>query len=73
MVRKNLFLRGGAASNRRNLRNMIYGKNLKIIGFFPKVKLVRKKRNNIEEICAFVVYYVYIRGLKKTFDKINCR
>lgn len=34
---------------------------------------MRKKRNNIEEICTFVVYYVYIRELKKTFDKINCR
>lgn len=66
MVRKNLFLRGGAASKRRN-------NNFKIIEIYTKVKFMRKKRNNIEEICAFVVYYVYIRELKKTFDKINCR
>ena len=66
MVRKNLFLRGGAASNQRN-------NNFKIIEIYTKVKFMRKKRNNIEEICAFVVYYVYIRELKKTFDKINCR
>ena len=45
----------------------------KIIEIYTKVKFMRKKRNNIEEICAFVVYYVYIRELKKTFDKINCR